>query len=424
MDPNKILGRLEYSRNPNTLPTHMPRNILFAVASVLLLGIGGWYVYTNIISPDDNTHAAADKSTGQTTVVNESTNTASTVVGDSTSPEVGTVFGQEIDPEAYAATVEMLGTLSEDTLARLAHEIERDEATPELISLYAHSLPLIVQHSLAMMNKESTVSHDAAVTQLKEKFNDDAKQQILGQLGLDEKYWDTYLDMSARFMRKSEFSSAVDKTRQETFDPLIDTAVSEIHDAFAAQLAHMSEADKLSLRNYTANTPIVTRIGDLFPMADDAYLLNTLDDTPVTSLAMPAGLQSFFQSHQSEPYALSDVFQQGDYWYLGFVVAQSTTVDLAPGFTRDDVLIVRFPSYELSYDTTVLSLLWQRGIEDGDINYTGLDPTVISGNDEDNDGLPWYVERALGTSDNYADSDNDGYDDATEYKNGFNPSGV
>jgi hypothetical protein len=53
----------------------------------------------------------------------------------------------------------------------------------------------------------------------------------------------------------------------------------------------------------------------------------------------------------------------------------------------------------------------------------GLTETNALDNDDDNDGLPNDLEKALGTDPAKTDSDNDGYDDKTEITNNYNPAG-
>ena len=43
--------------------------------------------------------------------------------------------------------------------------------------------------------------------------------------------------------------------------------------------------------------------------------------------------------------------------------------------------------------------------------------------DSDQDGLPDYIEKVLGTNANNSDTDGDGYGDFEEIKNGYNPLG-
>jgi len=63
------------------------------------------------------------------------------------------------------------------------------------------------------------------------------------------------------------------------------------------------------------------------------------------------------------------------------------------------------------------------GITNSNLNKISVGPFVAGGADADQDGVPNNAETALGTDLNNKDSDNDGYDDAVEITNGYNPLG-
>jgi LPXTG-site transpeptidase (sortase) family protein len=52
----------------------------------------------------------------------------------------------------------------------------------------------------------------------------------------------------------------------------------------------------------------------------------------------------------------------------------------------------------------------------------GIDKNILQNTDWDNDGLENYIETLHGTNPNIADTDGDGYSDAQEIKNGYDPA--
>lgn len=63
------------------------------------------------------------------------------------------------------------------------------------------------------------------------------------------------------------------------------------------------------------------------------------------------------------------------------------------------------------------------GISNNDLKKIPIGLDHMSGEDSDKDGLPDFLEEAIGTDKNSADSDNDGYKDKEELENGYNPCG-
>jgi|GEM_PF-6890542 len=388
---------------------------IISVVLVIIIAAGGWVGYRSIANNNKNTNSMTNGG--------DQTNTNST----STQSSVGTVFGQEIDEQAYLATLAMFSSMSQLDLFSISNQLgfEGDQ-TPQTVALYVHSLPLVIKEALSRMGTPSTKTQEQLIQFLKESITADQKQDILDKISLDDKYWDTFLDMTARLSRQDEFESMVNKKHQKAFDDLLSPIITSIHDAFVQKLRHSTTDELDALRNYTSDSPVQTRINELLPLADDSYIAqsDTADNAAISSLQLPSTLLSFLQSHQTQPNQVSEVMRDGDYWYMGMVLNPAKYPDLSPGFTRDDVLVARFPSYELMYESIILTLLWNEGLQSHNIQYKDYDGSLLNPIDVDHDGLLMYVETTLGTSDTVADTDRDGYTDLTEYQNGFNPNGT
>ncbi|XOU94999.1 MAG: thrombospondin type 3 repeat-containing protein [Candidatus Kerfeldbacteria bacterium] len=390
----------------------MNKILILIIIIVVLIG-GGVFYYLSV-----NNNEVSDISDVNNSVI-ENININSVDAN-----TIATVFNNNINKTEFERIVEMLGEMETNySLAGFIIGMEQQFIMPvdlnktpkEIIALNLFINRYVVEEAIIRMGIELKPITEY-INLINGKYTGDNKKLVLENVGISEIYWDDYVKLLAWGNRLEELRGSTNEQFQPAFHSLVGDRVKEVYSAFQNRINYSSQ-DDLDFMRIDFNV----RPDEQFQFADGDFLLNSNEEL-IKDLDINEDIKNRILEMENNPFVLTPVIDDGQYYYFGMVFGPEK-IDYPPGFTKDDAIIVRFPFFRMYYFFMIRELVFQDGLEKGEIDIINMESVAKDDIDldNDNDGLPYYLELVYQTNDNKSDTDGDGYDDKIEIDSGNNP---
>lgn len=393
--------------------------IVIGIIVVVVAGIVYWFVFRQGDDANNNTQTT---NTNTSSAVTDNSNVSQVKTATEKTDVIAQVFGETIlrgDVEEMALMFLDVDYLSYTGIIGKYGSADRSN---EMVALLGYMDSLVIKETISRLGVTPKTDEEIA-EYIESVLTQEYWDVLLDQTGLGEEHKEILTKYQIADIRERELYSLVDDTFQSSYNDLLGQYVTEIYNAFKKKLTYLSDEDKKSLSSYSSMYSS-RRESDLFPSTDPNFLNND-SDTLIQELDIPLTLKNEIIGLQQTPYTLTSLIEEDGYYYFGMVHAPEEK-DFPEGFDKSEVLIVRFPWVDGFYDSLLISLTWEDGLKNNEIEIYGAPGLELQSADSyldtDGDGLYNYVEWVFDSDSNEVDTDKDGKTDLEEYEAGTNPN--
>ncbi|MFC1687592.1 hypothetical protein ACFL0L_03360 [Patescibacteria group bacterium] len=381
---------------------------------VVLLGAGA--VYWFVFRQQDDTNTQTTNVNSPTVAVNNSNSVQ--ITNDDGNLEVARVFGTSI----FQSDIENMALMFLD-LDYMSYSgvVEYLDQSAEMAALSSYMDSLVYQEAIRRIG--GTPMTDTEYSEwYRTIMSDEDWNFVLEQGGLEEQHLDMVKEFRINGMRELEFHELVNDELQPEFNTMVGERIIAVYNAFEKKLEYLTDEEKEDLEIYFS--PWIDPGDELFPYMDDYYLINE-HDALIEDVDIPEQLKTELLVLEETPNTLTSFIEEDGYYYFGMVFNPSEYGFQSDGFYLDETMIVRFPALDYTYESLLINLVWEDGVDNNEIQIfetPGLKLDSLDNYaDTDGDGLKNYVEWVYDSYTTEVDSDNDGKTDKEEYEAGTNP---
>jgi hypothetical protein len=388
------------------------RIVLFtALASVLMVVVAG-AVYWFVFKPTKMSPLPTNNQNQSVVVNNIQLNTAS--------PRAATfaqVFGTAVSREEFDRYKRYIDMIPDSDSFIAVPSFEKDPVTT--VSTFLE--PYVYLEAIKRLGGTPGTLDELAAA-IEQSITPDQKAGTLEQVGLPAESWSDFVryQLLPERLQMMELPKVIGDEPSAVFKDLAQAHVEQIRVATEHRIVYLKVQD----RDFT---PKDFDAFDHYGQADYNYLNKNFGDDLVADLPLPSEIKNFLLQNRSNTLVVSPVVEENGYHIFGFVIPPIKGLPVPEKFTKDDIVALRFPWAEQAQSNGeyAVSLLWENGVEQGNITLTkqsGLVlPAVERLIDYDSDGLMDYVEGVYGSRSEVADTDADGKTDKQEYDSGTDP---